>query len=50
MFANSCEISVTDGANFELRETVVGIITQRDLLDYLTTAENLVNDVEKLKL
>ncbi|XP_058834881.1 cystathionine beta-synthase-like [Topomyia yanbarensis] len=30
---------------FQLNETVVGILTQRDMLDYITSAEELVNGV-----
>lgn len=44
------EKKFTDGDNFELRETVVGIVTQRDLLNYLSTVDNLINGVEKLNL
>ncbi|XP_062538970.1 cystathionine beta-synthase-like [Armigeres subalbatus] len=39
------EKKFTDGDNFELRETVAGIITQRDIMDYLSTSENLANGV-----
>ncbi|XP_065083873.1 cystathionine beta-synthase-like [Ochlerotatus camptorhynchus] len=44
------EKKFTDGDNFELRETVVGIITQRDMLDFLSISENVVNGFEKLNL
>ncbi|XP_058445427.1 cystathionine beta-synthase-like protein [Malaya genurostris] len=33
----------TDTDNFQLNETVVGIVTQRDMLDYISTVEDLTN-------
>lgn len=37
------EKKYTDAENFQLKETVVGVLTQRDMLEYISNAENLVN-------
>ncbi|XP_055616735.1 cystathionine beta-synthase-like [Toxorhynchites rutilus septentrionalis] len=39
------EKKYTDEENFQLKEKVIGILTQKDMLEYISNAENLTNGV-----
>lgn len=39
------EKKYTDSENFTLKETVVGIFTQRDMLEYISSAEKVTNGI-----